>query len=99
MKKQIVSIPHRYSTTTVFMRLTQYVVTKHSIKHAKKSVNLFSRIPEKPHKIGIFENRKKLVRDRPTFCNPHPQKHFYKKANSICMVGISFLLLHMLDNS
>ena len=26
-----VSIPHRYSTTTVFMRLTRYVISKHSI--------------------------------------------------------------------
>ena len=62
-----VSIPHRYSTTTVFMRFTQYVVTKHSIKYAQKSVSLFSSNCRKACKQALFESTAKTSRDRPTF--------------------------------
>ena len=51
-----VSIPNRYSTTTIFMRFAQHVVTKHSIKHAQKSVSLFSFKCRKARKMGLFEN-------------------------------------------
>ena len=54
-----VSIPHRYGTTTEYSAFVGYASHKLSIKHIKKSVNLFFQNPHISHKMSILENMKK----------------------------------------